>query len=49
MTMITRRSLRLDNASFLPEKYYELKGFFSVVMAGDGGQAVLQAAQKQAQ
>ncbi|HWZ46490.1 MAG TPA: DUF3857 domain-containing protein [Candidatus Saccharimonadales bacterium] len=47
--LTTRRSLRLDTASFPPEKYYELKGFFSVVMAGDGGQAVLQAARKQAQ
>ncbi|MBZ5522180.1 MAG: DUF3857 domain-containing protein [Acidobacteriia bacterium] len=44
--LVTTRSLRLDDASFPPEKYYELKGFFSVVMAGDGGQAVLQAAQK---
>jgi len=40
--LVTRRSLRFDGLRFEPEDYPSLKGFFSVVLAGDGGQAVLQ-------
>ncbi|HEY6307603.1 MAG TPA: DUF3857 domain-containing protein [Candidatus Angelobacter sp.] len=40
--LVTNRSLRFDGLSFPPEKYVELKSFFSIVLAGDGGQAVLQ-------
>ncbi len=39
--LVTNRSLRFDGLSFPPEKYPELKNSFSVVQAGDGGQAVL--------
>jgi hypothetical protein len=39
--LITKRSLRLNSATFPPEQYPELKNFFNVVLAGDGGQAVL--------
>ena len=38
--LVTKRSLHVDGLSFPPEKYDELKNFFSVVQAGDGGQAV---------
>ncbi|HEY6970993.1 MAG TPA: DUF3857 domain-containing protein [Candidatus Angelobacter sp.] len=38
--LVTKRSLNVDGLSFPPEKYDELKNFFSVVQAGDGGQAV---------
>jgi hypothetical protein len=41
--LITKRSLRLNTATFPPEQYPELKNFFNVVLAGDGGQAVLRA------
>jgi len=37
-----KRSLRFDGLKFDPDDYPQLKGFFSVVLAGDGGQAVLQ-------
>ncbi len=40
--LVTSRSMHLDDPSFPPEKYFELKNFFSIVLAGDGGQAVLQ-------
>ena len=40
--LVTRRSLRFDGLRFDAEDYSSLKGFFSVVQAGDGGQAVLQ-------
>lgn len=46
--LTTKRLLRLDGLSFPPEQYTELKGFFSVVIAGDGGQAVLQPREKTA-
>lgn len=39
--LITKRSLHLDGLTFPPEKYDELKNFFGIVQAGDGGQAVL--------
>jgi len=39
--LITKRSLHIDGLTFPPEKYDELKNFFGVVQAGDGGQAVL--------
>lgn len=38
--LTTKRTLHLEGLSFPPEKYPELKGFFSVVLAGDQGQAV---------
>ncbi len=41
-----KRNLRLDGLNFPPEKYSELKGFFSVVQAGDEGQAVLNSARE---
>lgn len=47
--LITKRSLHVDEISLPPEKYYELKSFFTVVVAGDGGSAVLQKAQPAAQ
>lgn len=46
--LTTRRSLRVDKADFPTEMYPELKGFFSVVAAGDTVQAVLSSAQRQA-
>jgi Transglutaminase-like superfamily/Domain of Unknown Function with PDB structure (DUF3857) len=39
--LITLRKLRLDGLQFPPDKYEELRNFFSVVQKGDGGQAVL--------
>lgn len=39
--LITKRSLHVDGTTFPPEKYDELKNFFGIVQAGDGGQAVL--------
>ena len=39
--LMTRRKMRLDGLQFSPDKYEELKNFFSVVQRGDGGQAVL--------
>jgi hypothetical protein len=39
--LVTRRTMRLDGLQFPPEKYEELKNFFSIVQRGDGGQAVL--------
>lgn len=33
--------MRLEGQQFPPDKYEELKNFFSVVQRGDGGQAVL--------
>ncbi|HEY6352829.1 MAG TPA: DUF3857 domain-containing protein [Candidatus Angelobacter sp.] len=39
--LITKRSLHVDGLTFPPEKYDELKNFFAIVQAGDGGQAVL--------
>ncbi|HEY6249796.1 MAG TPA: DUF3857 domain-containing protein [Candidatus Angelobacter sp.] len=39
--LITKRSLHLEGLTFPPEKYDELKNFFGIVLAGDGGQAVL--------
>lgn len=40
--LVVKRSLRFDGLLFAAEDYVSLKGFFSVVQAGDGGQAVLQ-------
>ena len=39
--LVTRRKIRLDGVQFPPEKYEELKNFFSIVHRGDTGQAVL--------
>jgi hypothetical protein len=39
--LVTRRKIRLDGVQFPPEKYEELKNFFSIVYRGDTGQAVL--------
>jgi hypothetical protein len=39
--LVTKRKMRLDCLQFPPDKYEELKNFFSVVQKGDGGQAVL--------
>jgi len=41
-TLVTKRSLRFDGFRFEQDKRPELKGFFDIVHAGDGGQAVLQ-------
>ena len=41
--LATKRSLRFKEMRFPPEQYDELKNFFKVVLAGDGGQAVLHA------
>lgn len=38
--LITKRSFHIAGLDFEPEKYDELKNFFTVVQAGDGGQAV---------
>ncbi len=43
--LVTNRSLRFDGFRFPQEKRVELKGFFDVVQAGDGGQAVLRASE----
>lgn len=40
--LVIKRSLRFDGLLFAAEDYVSLKGFFSVVQAGDGGQVVLQ-------
>ena len=37
--LVTKRSLRLDGLLFPPEQYFELKNFFNIVQAGDGGHA----------
>jgi len=47
--LTTKRSLHVDEISLPAEKYYELKSFFTVVVAGDGGSAVLQKKQPAAQ
>jgi hypothetical protein len=39
--LLTKRKMRLEGLQFPPDKYEELKNFFSVVQKGDGGQAVL--------
>lgn len=39
--LTTRRSLRLAEVKFPPEKYAELKEFFNIVQSGDAGQCVL--------
>jgi len=39
--LVTKRKMRLEGLQFPPDKYEELKNFFSVVQKGDGGQAVL--------
>lgn len=38
---VTRRKLRFEGFELPPEKYEELKNFFSVVQKGDEGHAVL--------
>lgn len=40
--LVTRRVLRFDGVSFAPEKYEQLKNFFTVVHHGDVTQAVLE-------
>jgi hypothetical protein len=40
--LVTRRKLHLDEILFPPEQFDELKSLFSVVLAGDGGQAILE-------
>lgn len=40
-----KRSLRFEGTTFPPEKYLELKNFFTVVQAGDAGQAVFKPAE----
>ena len=47
--LITRRKLHVDAISLPAEKYFELQDFFPIVLKGDGGGAVLQKAQAQAQ
>jgi hypothetical protein len=42
--LVTNRILRFDGLSFLPEKYPELRNFFTVVEAGDASHAVLEQA-----
>lgn len=39
--LTTRRSLKVDGVNFPPEKYGELKEFFTIVQSGDTGQCVL--------
>lgn len=46
--LITRRSFHVDGLTFPPEKYDELKNFFGIVQAGDGGQAVFRPQQSAA-
>jgi hypothetical protein len=46
-TLVTKRSLRFDAFRFEQDKRVELKGFFDIVHAGDGGQAVLRASDAQ--
>jgi hypothetical protein len=41
--LVISRSIRLDGLSFPPERYQELRNFFTVVHGGDASQAVLQA------
>jgi hypothetical protein len=38
--LTTKRALHLDQMNFPPEQYDELKSFFKIVLAGDGGDAV---------
>jgi transglutaminase-like putative cysteine protease len=40
--LTTKRQLKFDGLKFDPDQYPQLKGFFNIVQAGDGGQAVLQ-------
>ncbi len=40
--LVTKRKLHFDDVQMPPEKYEELKNFFSIVQKGDGGEAVLQ-------
>lgn len=40
--LTVQRTLRLDRMRFQSDEYLELKGFFGIVQAGDGEQAVLQ-------
>jgi hypothetical protein len=42
--LTVQRTLRLDRMRFQSYEYLELKGFFAIVQAGDGEQAVLQSA-----
>ncbi|HJX85662.1 MAG TPA: hypothetical protein VJ723_15085, partial [Candidatus Angelobacter sp.] len=42
--LTVQRTLRLDRMRFQSDEYLELKGFFAIVQAGDGEQAVLQSA-----
>jgi len=39
--LVTKRQLRFEGSEFPPDKYEELKNFFSVVQKGDEGHAVL--------
>jgi hypothetical protein len=39
--LITKRELDFKQTELFPEKYEELKGFFTVVQKGDEGHAVL--------
>lgn len=41
-TLTTRRNLHLDGLLFPPEQFSELRGFFSIALAGDAGQFILQ-------
>lgn len=43
--LVTERSLAVDGFTFPPEKYFELRNFFSIVQAGDEGRAILQRTQ----
>ena len=40
--LVTTRKLRFEGQQFGPERYEELRNFFTVVQNGDGGHAVLQ-------
>ena len=39
--LVTRRNLRFEELQLPPEKYEELKNFFTIVQKGDDGHAVL--------
>jgi hypothetical protein len=43
--LITKRKLHFDDLQLPPERYEEVKNFFSIVQKGDGGQAVLHVAE----
>jgi hypothetical protein len=48
--LVTKRKLRFDGLQLPPDKYEELRNFFSVVQKGDEGHAVLRlAGQEKAQ